>query len=284
MTQSEPSVRVELLGVLAARNARETLPTVVDATKDPDTTVRLAALGALRFLAEADHAATIIAALTAAKNDAERRKAELALLAVSSRGGPKCADAVMAGLAEADAPSRIALLHALARAGGEKALAEIVARLQDDDQTVRDEAVRTLSIWPDPAASEHLLAIAKTAQNPRHQVLAIRGLVRLASPQEDQPANLQTLGEAMSLAKRPQEKRLVLGVLGAVGTSQALASATPALDDPTLAEEAALASVMIAEKIKDGDRNTIRPAMEKVLKTTKSPQLRKRAEKLLKSP
>ena len=279
----KPNVRAELLGVLAARGAKETLPTVIASAEDPDASVRLAALGALRFLADEAQVATLVKILKTAKDPQERGKAELAVLAVCSRSGQVCAEAIIAGLGDADVPSRIALLHTLARAGGQKALAEVVARLKDDDQAVRDEALRMLSIWADPAAVEHLRAVAQNGESPRGQVLAIRGLVRQASPQGEKPADLKVLAEAMSLAKRPQEKRLVLGVLGGVATPESLALVTPAIDQPGLADEAGLAAVMIAEKIGSGDKNTVRPALEKVLKGAKSQQLRQRAQKVLDS-
>ncbi|MFH1918518.1 MAG: HEAT repeat domain-containing protein [Planctomycetota bacterium] len=283
MAEAEPAVRIELLGVLAIRNARETLPSVLESVKDSEASVRLAALSAVRYLAEEKDAAVIVDILKAAEGDAEKRGAELAMLAVASRGREDSAEPIIAGLAEADVASRLVLLGGLARAGGPKALSAIVARLSDDEEAVRDQAVRMLSIWPDPAVTPHLLEIVKTDESLRHQVLAIRGLVRLAGPQDDQPADLERLTEAMSLAKRPEEKRLVLGVLGGVGTLPALDLATSAPDDTALADEAGLAAVMIAETMKEGDKDQIRAAMEKVEKTVKNQQIRQRAEKVLSS-
>ena len=111
------------------------------------------------------------------------------------------------------------------------------ARLEDDDEAVGDEAVRVLSAWPDRAVADHLLKIAKDDDSLRHQVLAIRGLVRLAGPQADKPANLEILTEVINLAKRPQEKRLALGVLGGVATPESLAVVAPAMEHEAVAEQ-----------------------------------------------
>jgi len=283
MAKSEPGVRAGLLGVLAARNAKETLPAVLKCTDDPEPCVRLASLGALRFLAGENDVTTIVAVLKSARNDDERSKAELALLAVCNLARQDCAETIIAGMADAEAPSRIALLRTLARAGGPKALEQIVASVNDDDQPVSDEAVRMLSAWGDPAAAAHLLQIAGKDESLRHRVLAIRGLARLAGPKKDRPADLDTLAKVMKLAKRPQEKRLLLGVLGGVAEPKSLALVTPALDDTAVKEEAGLAAVMIAERIKDGDKAALRAAMEKVLKTGKNQQTRDRAQKVLDS-
>ncbi|MBN2476352.1 MAG: HEAT repeat domain-containing protein [Pirellulales bacterium] len=275
------NVQAELLGVLAARNAKEALPEVLQAAEHEDASVRMAAIRALRFLADDEDTAALVKIVKAADDDSERAKAALTLLATCSRGRAACAEAIIAGLDDADAASRIVLLRAIARAGGDKALDTVVARLQDDDETVRNEAVRILAGWPDAAAVPALLAVAKAEDNLRGQVLAIRGLARLAGPQKDAPADLPTLTEAMGLAKRPQEKRLLLSTLGGVATGESLALVVPALDDPDVSEEAALAAVVIAETMKEGDKDQIKAAVQKTLEVAKTPFVRDRAEKVL---
>ena len=241
--------------------------------------MRIAALEALRSLADESHTAAIVERIKQARDEIERRKAEFVLLAVCSRAREACAGDVAAGLAEADGESRASLLRALARAGGPAALEATIGQLTDKDQAVRDEAVRMLSIWPDAGALPHLLQLAKEGESERHKVLAIRGLVRLATAVEGQPADVATLATAMNLATRAEEKRLVLGALGGVAGNEALAVVTPALDDPALAEEAALAAVLIAEKWDTPDKQPVRAAMSKVLQCAKNTQIRERAKK-----
>ncbi len=283
LAKGEPNVREVLLGVLADRNAKEALPNAMKYAEDPEPAVRMAALAALRILAGENETPAIVKMVKAAKDDAERYKTELTLLAVCTRGRQKCADAIIAGLADADAASAVVLLDGLARAGGPKALPTIVAHLQDKDESVRDGAMRLLSAWPDADVAPYLLAVAKDGKNLLQQVLAIRGLVRLASPQKDKPADLPMLADAMKLAKRPQEKRLVLGVLGVVATPQSLAMVVAALDDPALAEDAGLAAVLIAENIQDENKEQTRTAMQKVLQQVKNPKTRDRVNKILES-
>lgn len=283
MSDADTPVRIALLGVLADRNAKEGLPSVLEAAKGSERTVRLAALKALRYLADESNAADIVELLKAAAEDAERGQAETTLLVVCSRGGEKCADAIIAGLDGAESPMRVALLRALARAGGADSLAAIVERLKDDDEAVRDEAVRMLSVWPDPAVKSHLTELAGDDGNLRHHVLAIRGLVRLASPQQEQPADMETLTKVMDIAKRPQEKRLVIGVVGAIATSEALALAMSAVSDPQFTEEAGLAAARVAETIEDGDADEIRTAMQKVLRFVQKQETRERVQKVLES-
>ena len=213
LAKGGPGVKVALLDVLAARNAKAALPQVLAAAKSSEPAIRTAALRALRFLADEKQTAAVVALLKAAKSDAERRAAELALLAICNRGREKCVTAIEAGLAGADAPAQKALLRALGRAGGDKALAALLTQLQAEEAAVRDEAMRVLSLWPDAAATRHLLQIAKSTDSLRHRVLAIRGLVRQASPQDGKPADKTLLSDALKQANRPQEARSVKAVL-----------------------------------------------------------------------
>ncbi|NQT39901.1 MAG: HEAT repeat domain-containing protein [Planctomycetes bacterium] len=278
--QGEPPVRVVLLDALAARNAKEALPAVLQSAADPDPSVRVAALGALRFLADESQAAAVVKALKAAQGEVECKKAELALLVLCSRGREACAGAVIEGLADAAPPARIALLRALARAGGTEAMAAIVARLEDEDAAVCDEAVRMLAGLGDPAVATHLSKLA-ASDNPKHQVLAIRGMVRLANPLGDRPANTELLDEAFQASKRLQEKRIVVGTLGGIASAPSLALVVTMLDDAELAEDAALAAVRIVETMEDGDATLTKSAMEKVLTVAKDEKVRGRAQKLI---
>ncbi len=283
VASSEPAMRVELLGALASRNAREAVPRVLESTRDAEESVRLAALGALRYLATEAETAALVETVRSGQTEAEMRKAELALLSLCSRARRKSLDALIAGLDGAGAPARAILLRGIARCGGDKALEAVAARLKDEDESVRDEAARLLSAWPDSAVLPHLSALASQRQDLRHHVLALRGMVRLAGPQGDKPADAARLAEAMKLASRPEEKRLVLGASGGAASAEALSLAVAALDDPAVVEEAGLAAVLIAEKMKGGDKQVLTAALEKVTEKVENETTRARAQKMLES-
>ena len=237
MTKAAPKVRAELLRTLAARKATDTMPVVLRSAADPDRSVRLAALAAARTLGGAKDTAAIIQLLASAREEAERNAAEAALLAVCGRNGQACADALLAKLPNADVPARLSLLRALAVIGGPRALEAITGHWGDSDLSLRDEALRILSVWPEVTAAPHLMKIAQETDNPAHQILALRGMIRLAGPEDERPANMEMLSDAWKLARRPEEKRLVLGALGGIATPAALEIALQALASPELREE-----------------------------------------------
>jgi HEAT repeat protein len=271
-----------MLEILAARNAKEAVPAIVSAASDPETTIRLAALDALRTLADEGQTGDLVKLLQTAETGVHRSKAEAALLSLCGRGREKCVPALAAALADADALNRQTLLQALARAGGSAALESVASCLEDPDQAVRDEAVRMLSLWPDRAVVPRLQKIA-TADNLRHHVLAVRGLVRLASPEGEQPADLRLLGDTIRSARRRDEKQLALGVLGRTASLDSLALAVALLDDPAIAEDAGWTAGAIAESLPAENREAVRAALQRVLERCQGPKARGQAQKVLES-
>ena len=71
-----PAIRVELLGVLAARRAMDTVPALLAAAEDADPAVRAAAMAALGQLAGPEHVADMLKGVLKAEPgpDARPRK------------------------------------------------------------------------------------------------------------------------------------------------------------------------------------------------------------------
>lgn len=283
LKKADAKTRIELIGALIERSVKDSLPVVIESASDPDPALRLAVLGALRAMADENHTPAVVKCLKAARDKEEHKQAELALLATCSRGRSKCADAVIVGFKGADAAARVSMVRSLAEAGGAKSLGEIVARLKDEDADVSSEALRVLAGWSDPAATPHLKELALDVKNLRNHVLAIRGIVRLASPGKDKPADLATLSETMKLASRKEEKILVIGALGTVPTADSLKLVATAMDTPELMEDAGFAAVNIAEKITNGDKAVIKKVMTKVAASVQHERTRDRAKKVLAS-
>ncbi len=273
--------KIELMGALVDRKVTQSIPAMLESLEDSDLGVRLAVLDALRAMASEEYTAVIVKHLKSAKDKSERRKAALTLVATCRRGRIKTADAVIAGFKGADAATRISLIRALPEAGGVKALSEVVTKLKDKDKGVSSEAVRVLAGWPDRAATPYLKTLAHDKKNLRNHILAIRGLARLASPGKDRTPDFATLSEAMKLATRKEEKVLVLGTLGKIPTLESLTLAASFMDQPTLAEDAGLAAVLIAEKIAKDKKTHVQTILQKVTETVQSKKTRDRANKVL---
>jgi HEAT repeat protein len=203
----------------------------------------------------------------------------LAFTAISTP--PAIVDAICGAIGGAQGEAKLALLRALRTAGGAKALETIKAAAADNDAQVKDTALRALCDWPAADALPAVTELLKSPPTRTMKVLALRGFVRLVPQQDASDAKkLESLQEAMALADRDEEKRLVLSAVGNVPTAEALAVVASHLDNAALKEEACLAAVGIAEKIGAGRAADVAATMKRVAKLTADKKLAARAEAL----
>jgi HEAT repeat protein len=276
--------RCTVIELLGQRRVAEAASALLKAAGEADASIRLAAIKALGETATlADLPALVQLAVKAgAPADLAAAEAALGMAAQRMPDREACAEGAASAMAQAGVANKVALLRVLVQIGGTKALAAVQSTAKDGNETVRDAAMRALADWQDLAAAPELLNQAKTSDNRKYKILALRGYIRLIG-QRSLPADqkLAMCREAMPLAERSEEKRLVLGALGGVPTPEGLAMVSPSLDDPTLKNEASAAAVAIGEKIAGARPAEVAEAMKKVLAVTENPDLKKRAETLL---
>lgn len=168
-------------------------------------------------------------------------------------------------------------LPLLSELGTAPALALALAGASAPDRDLQREAVRVLGQWPSAAPAARLLELAQQADDPALQVLALRGAVETLGQEPDAAARLSSLKQALAAARRNEEKKLVLGRLAQIPTPEALALLVPRLEDPDLAEEAAVAAIAVAEKVAPTQPQLARETAAKVLAVARNPDALKRA-------
>ena len=286
--EAAPGVRRDLLGVLAARGARDQSDAVMAAMKDPDTGVQEAALGALGVLGNEKHAPAVVDIVVKTDNRGVRGAAEKALGAICGRSNrDNCATTILPAMAGASTDAKCALIRVLGKAPSRKALDAVRGALKAPDMKIQDAAVRALSEWPSRDVAPDLLAIAKSGQNQTQQVLALRGYVRLVKEQRlNNAEKVAMYKDALAAAKRPDEKKMILSALGEVKDIEAVRLLAASLDDAALREEAAAAAVRIGREFRGDVRKeplkaVIIPTMEKVLAVSKNNNVRRDAQRVL---
>ena len=246
--QSEPDIRAELIRSLASRNFRLAAPTLLNTAADSSPVLRIASFEALSRLAGQTHLPELLKRLLNETDDEVRTAAEDAVTTICLRDKDRerrCA-AVLAALDTAAGGPRASLIRVLGRLQGTAALAAVRAALHHEDDRVVDVAVRALANWGDATAAADLAQVAEQTGNEAHHVLALRGLVRLAALYPTPAERSASLAQALALARRDEERKLILGSLGAVRHVDALALTKSHLTDPTLRDEAAVATAQIA--------------------------------------
>jgi len=278
-------VKIEMIGALAARKATAATGTFRRLAADADASIRTAAIRGIESVGNCQCVPLLVGIIKSPKQASDRGAAQKALEVICGRETDKdaAAAAVTRGMVGTSGETKAALLAPLGKIGGEKAILPVRAALKDRDEGVRAAAVRVISEWPDDAALDDMIAIARTDPKTSHQVLALRGYMNLARQRgRDAKQKLEMCQAAMAACKRPDEKRLVLGVLRDVRSIEAFRMAAPLMDEPKCQREALSAAVQIARNLGGKLPDDIGPAMEKALKLTKDGRTRRDAEGVLK--
>jgi len=284
--KASPDVRASLIDVLVGRMATKTIPFLLEQAAQDDAKVAAAAFKGLGRLAEPSQLDALVKLLVNLRQPSLEKDAAAAIVQVSRMVSDpaKQSDALLAAYPKTESVApRCALLRVLGETAGPKALEVVMAAMKDRDENVRDAAVRALANWSDPSADKLLLEQSRAATNPTYQVLLLRGYIRLlgAPSKRTDEQKVQGYADALSLAKRPDEKRLVIAGLADMATPAALKLLAPMLDDSTLQAEAAVAAVKMARASAAADRAQAKAVVQKVLTITKDAELQKEARGLL---
>ena len=289
LSQVKGRTRQVLIELAGQRRIDEALPAVMVGIEDSDAGVRGAAVQAIGVIGGDKQAGDLVKLLGKAQNPAERADIEKALLAVSGRGGANCVQYLLPLMQSNDSALRMIGLRGLVIAGGPDALAAVKSAISDKEETVQDEAVRTLSTWPnnwpgDTGVAEPLLTLAKSGSKMSHQVLGLRGYLQYVQRDTKlgDSEKVAKVGELVTLIKRPEEKRLAIAVVGTAPTAGSLELLTTLGADPAVTEDACSAIVGLAGRSMQGlPREQCRSALQMVVEKSRDNATRRRAEGLL---
>ncbi|MEW5981315.1 MAG: HEAT repeat domain-containing protein [Acidobacteriota bacterium] len=250
--QPAPALVGEVLLAVGGRRIFPAKPIVAGFVKSPVPAIRMQAMKALRTVGTPSDVPAMLDALVGAETEAERREAEktatdLARMAAAAEGRAR---AIRARLARAEeSGTRVRLIALLPLVGDPGSLPALRGALSDADPDVVDAAVRAIVAWPTTDARDDIIALARDSRNETHRLLAIGGLVRVVGLDRHRhpEAAVADLRLAAELSWRPEEQKLVLGVLVQFPCREALDLAAGfAREAPTRAEAQAA-----IEKIKD---------------------------------
>ena len=252
---SDDAVKAELVQAAGARRIAGAEPALMDIVKAGPPSLKTKAAAALRTVAGEEDLPALLA-LLAALDDEAAREAMQDTVAAAARMNPRetaRSGAVKSRLAaEKAAGKRADLIRILGKIGDDSALPLVRTALSDPDEAVVDAAVRALADWPTIAARDDVLDIARTSLALNHRILSIRGYIRMIGlePNRSPEGAAADLLKVLSVSTRPEEKKLVLGLLGRFPCVTSLKTAESLLADPTVAAEAKLAADRIRKALK----------------------------------
>lgn len=283
--------RKALVAILAARRAEDKADAVLALTGDTDPGMRLAVIQALGGVCNADNAAKIIPLLLEPKSEDEGKAAAASLVAAlkNSQDTEARIAPLLAALAQAPDTGKPVLLRLLPELGGAQGLQAAAALAGSSVPEIRDAAVRAVCAWTEALVLPELNTLLANAPEADYLTLAADAATRVIhaaalSPEE----KVAKYKEALSAAKRPEEKKSLLGGLQDLRNIDALRLASGYIADEALKAEAAAAMVKIACPPKEGEAGLTGGEALGLLKQAadalQDENLRKKAEAHLASP
>ncbi|MBL7133698.1 MAG: HEAT repeat domain-containing protein [Phycisphaerae bacterium] len=286
MLKAEPAKARLLISVLSGRRAAQAVPGLILAVeKNPDKGVKAEAAKALARLAAEKDMPALLKLLVKVDPSLHGDLGRAVTAAARGQKDPdKRVAPVVAAMSGASPEAKVALLGVLARLGGPKAISVVGGAVTDSNAKVVDAAVKALAGWPDAAAAPALLKVAREGKTKVHQVLAMQGYIRLAGglvKAKKTTEAMKMFASAASVAKRPEEKKQILGALRGIRKIEALNLAVSFVTDAAVAREAGSTAVELAKHIK-GKPKEVSAAMKKVVASCKDKKIVDQAKRYIK--
>jgi HEAT repeat protein len=286
LSSNNAKAKTEALRALSARRSSSSLPLFARLTGDADGDVRREAVNALGSVGSITEIPHLLTWMQKTNDDGEIGNGARALINIYLRT-PRTADSATPLLQVLAAPNsspalRAAMLQVSPTVGGDAVLNAIKSLLDDPNPTVQEAAVRAFSDWGDAAAAPDVLNLARTSTNQTYQVLALRGLDRMLRQKgRSNDDKIKLYSEALSIAKRDEEKRLLISGLGEIREPAALTLVQPYLADANLKEDAASSATRIAKDWNADRLKDARPTLEQVVKVTQNNDTKRDAQRAL---
>jgi HEAT repeat protein len=277
------------MDLMGRRRMTGAVGVLAKAARGGDAGARADAIRMIGDLGGSDQLPMMLDLLAGVKEPQELAAVEQAMTAICLKAADSKsqADQLIGQLEKVQPAPKAAIVRVLGAVGGPNALQAVCACAKSDNADVRAAATRALGTWKTVDAAPSLLAMAKEAGNPAEKTLFLRGYLGLAArgdvPVEDRVAMCRQAG---GLIVRDDEKRLLLGTLGNITSPEAVELIAPYLDDAGVRQEAALATVAVAEKLLRGRGEApfagkLIPTLEKVTQAATDENLAKRAKTVL---
>jgi HEAT repeat protein len=249
----DEAVQHELILAVSERRIKQGLNLLLSRALYSSNRNRRQAIRGLKNIASPADLPLLVNLLLGMKQDADQMEMASTIAAVASQMPRPVgrARAVMDKLLSVtDANGRKALYRTLGKIGDDSSLPLLRIVLKDENSDVKDAAVRALAEWPTLSAKEDLLYIARTSDTPVHKALTLQAYIRLIGmePYRSPASAVRSFEDVLDLA-RPEDKKLILGILPTFASPEALAMAKAHLQEKEVEAEAQLAIKKIQEKL-----------------------------------
>jgi len=276
-----PDNRIEVIRAIGLRQDYEPFATLQGiATSDEDDAIRREAVVSMGRIGTAADLDEIVGMAIAPKSPKDRDAVLRAIGIVFNKMHDANAQAgpILAALKNAPEEAKTSLLSLLSTPATPDALEAVSAAVASSNNDISDAAIRALGGWPNPAPVEQLYQIASESDNEIHRILALRGYIRLAPLTSDPTASYVN---ALKLAGRDDEVRMILGGLHHAGTRKALDIALSYTSNPAFEAEAYSAAVKVSSVCFWEDPAGVKAILEKLIASAPTSSIQSQARDVL---
>jgi HEAT repeat protein len=251
---SDDAVKAEFVRAAGERRIAGVKSALMDMVKSAPPMLKAKAAAALRDIAGTADIPDLLGLLLGLEDETARESMQDTVAAIA-RTNPRetsRAGAVKVLLtSEKDPKKKADLLRVLGKIGDDTGLALIRSALSNKDEGVVDAAVRALANWPTGMARDDVYEVARTSFALNHRVLSVRAFIRMIGlePFRAPDGAVADLLRVLAVSPRPEEKKLILGMLVRFPCVTGLKTAESLLADPTVSEEAKLAADRIRRSL-----------------------------------
>lgn len=268
-----------------ARRSTEFVPVFLQAAASSHGATRLEAFKALEIMATEQDAELLVHLLSKTSPGDDREAADRAVWMTCQKiANPAQRSApLLAAMAKADAAGQCAILPSLARMGGEGSLTAVRSAMESPNQAVRDAGHRALANWPDASVAEALLNVVKTSGVESYRISSLRAYARVVALPNARPPQktFEMLADIMALAKRNEDRKLILSRMETVRVPEALAWLLSYLDHPELKDAAVPAVFTLAKGLSQSHPDQAKTALQRIQPLTKDAALLQQIPKVL---
>lgn len=264
------SVKNELIKAIGERRIYAGKSLILSQIRSPSSRNRLQAIKTLKVVVSPEDLPALLSSFLDIQDEFEQEAMENTVVGIAQKISRPYSQAVAVkdmlepedGAAQkkvTEVKKRCLLYRVLGKIGDDSSLPYLRAALKDDNADIVDAATRALTDWPNITPRHDLLAVAINSPNLVHKVLALRAYVRMIGLESYQSPEgaVESLKNALDLAARPEEKKLVLGALPNFACSDALRLAESLLSDEAVKAEAQAAVDLIKENLEKIEKEKI---------------------------
>jgi HEAT repeats len=282
-TASGP-LKASLIDTLSKRRAKNAVEAFVAATTDDNPKVREAAMNAIGQLGGSDHITLMLPGILKATKGGERDNAEKQVALVCSRidKEDQRAEVLIKALKGVPVQDRDQLLSLVGRVGGKKLVDYVGGIATDEDTARRKLAIDALSKWPDGSVAKILKEITQKTADAEERNAAFQAYIKVCAARDKRSdkQRLESMKEALDIAKTPEEKKLVINRSRTAYAVETLRFVLPFLDDAQFDQITCETIVELAHhrEVRDPNKAEFDKALDKVIEKSKNATVVERAK------